>query len=215
MFGPEAFFRNQARRRRGFRREFVRPLLFVLGAMAPWTGCQQEAKLGPPADSGLPGYASCNTSGECIALVQGCCGTCQAPTLSDVTGVNSSQQAAFRAATCTDPNPACPKCAQPREPNLIAICESDQCTPIDVRQDSISVCVTDDDCMLRYPECCESCEAQPDELIAIAKRDAGLYRAEVCAPGQACPPCEPAYPANASTRCAEDGHCRVVIAASP
>ena len=198
--------------------DLIRSVLFLLGTSPAWSGCQQDAKLAPPRDSGIPGFASCTTAGECVALVPGCCGVCGAPMLSDVVGVNSSQQAAFRAETCTDPDPACPKCAETREPNLVAICQSDQCTPIDVRLESISNCVTDDDCRLRYPECCESCDVQPGSLIAIAKRYEGLFAAEVCRPGQACPPCEPAYAtgkARASATCADNGHCHVVTALPP
>ena len=192
------------------RRELARSLLFALGTTTAWSACQQDPRLAPPGDSGVPGFASCATAGECVALVPGCCGTCGVPTLSDVVGVNSSREAAFKTTTCTDPNPACPKCAETPEPNLIAICQSDQCTPIDVRLDSISNCLTDDDCRIRYPECCESCEVQSDSVIAIAKRYEGLFVAEVCRPGQSCPLCEPAYPEGASAMCAENGHCRVV-----
>jgi len=183
-------------------------LLAFTPAAAP--ACGGATDVGPRTDAGTPNYATCNGSGECVALVPGCCGICGSPTLADVEGVNSDKRDDFTARTCTDPNPTCPKCAQATEPNLVAFCESNRCTALDIRLDAVSSCEKDDDCMLRYPECCERCSPEPFNLVAIAKAQASHYQGKVCDPSQGCPACVPAYPAGFNAACGTDKHCKVV-----
>jgi hypothetical protein len=181
-----------------------------LGA-ALWMGCGGATVPGSPgSDGGVHAYEACTGPGQCLALVPGCCGGCGAPTLGDVAGVNSTRVDEFRAATCGDPHPACPACPTMLEPNLIAFCQTDRCTPLDVRKDDLSACSQDADCMLRDPACCEACNPQPFGLIAIAKAKAAEYRAQACTPSQACPRCAPVYPEGWAAVCSTDGHCQAI-----
>lgn len=195
------------RMRKAFGSVFVTTLLLVASAVSPGCGATDIRSHG---DAGTPTYAICSGPGECLALVPGCCGTCGAPTLADVVGVNSEALDDLKAQTCTDPHPTCPKCAQGIEPNLVAFCESKRCTALDIRLDTVSACDKDDDCILRYPECCERCSPDPFNLVAIAKAEAAHYQAEICKPSQACPACVPAYPAEFKAACGPDKHCKVV-----
>lgn len=187
---------------------------FVALAAGLWGGCGGTTTLGnggtdAGTDGGVPGYAACDGPGQCKALVPGCCGVCGAPALSDVTGVNASRVTEFKAATCHEKNPICPKCAQMTEPNLVAFCESDRCTARDVRTEELSACQTDSDCVLRTAECCSPCQVEPFQLIAIAKAHAEDFRASVCAPTDACPHCVVQMPPGHVASCGPQHHCQV------
>jgi hypothetical protein len=178
--------------------------LIGFGLAGLGTGCGGSTDIRSSA-----AYAICDGPGQCVALVPGCCGGCGAPTLAEVTGVNSDKQDAFRAATCGDPHPVCPACPTAPEPNLVAYCANGSCQAHDVRVDDVSACTKDDDCMLRAASCCEPCGPSSFELIALAKTHASDYRAKVCRPDAACSKCLPVYPAGLTASCASDGHCRV------
>ena len=166
-----------------------------LFALASWASCGGSTTINDQdGGAGASPWADCAGPGECVALTPGCCGVCGAPTLSDVVGVNEDELAAFHAATCTDPNPLGPAGATAVEPNLVAFCKASRCAPIDIRNDAVSACTTDDDCMLRDPDCCEACAVAPFDLVAIAKDKADAYRSEVCRPAESCPACAPIYP---------------------
>lgn len=160
--------------------------------------------------AGVPTYSACSGPGECSALVPGCCGVCGEPGLADVVGVNTTKRAEFKSATCDDPTPTCPKCAQMQEPSLVAFCKSGACAALDIRKDSLSSCRTDEDCVVRDANCCESCVPTAFELVALAKTEVSHYRNEICAPDQGCPACVPMYPANVRAACGSGGHCQAV-----
>ncbi len=183
-----------------------------LFALASWASCGGSTTINDQdGGAGASPWADCAGPGECVALTPGCCGVCGAPTLSDVVGVNEDELAAFHAATCTDPNPMCPECATAVEPNLVAFCKASRCAPIDIRNDAVSACTTDDDCMLRDPDCCEACAVAPFDLVAIAKDKADAYRSEVCRPAESCPACAPIYPTGYAAICGAAKHCAVVF----
>lgn len=175
-----------------------------------WGGCGGSTTRGTPApDGGASSWAGCGGPGECAARVPGCCGVCGAPTLSDVRGVNVAREAEFRADTCDDPNPLCPGCATELVPDLVAFCESGQCVAHDLREEDLSACVKDSDCVLRDAACCEACVADPHGLVALAMGRLGTYRDLVCRPGQACPACAPVPPEGWVATCGAGGHCEV------
>lgn len=177
-----------------------------------WTGCGGATELGggTGGSAGTASWAVCDGPGQCVALTTGCCPPCGKPTLASVTGVNRARQSEFRADTCTDVDPVCPKCATGTEPNLVAFCTSGRCTALDVRQSELSACTSNGDCMLREPDCCVSCQPQASNLIAIATAHAADYSAAICGPGQACAACAPIYPAGYAAECSVNGHCIVV-----
>lgn len=184
----------------------------ALAGVAPACDASPEAHW-PELDASPADYAACAMPGECLALVPGCCSICGTPKLADVVGVNADQVDAFRAATCTR-DASCPECPETADPNLVAFCESDRCAPRDLRLDPMSACVRDEDCTLRYADCCEPCTEQPASLVALAKLYTALYADEVCRPKQSCPACAVAYPPGWSSTCGGDGHCHVVSPAS-
>lgn len=165
---------------------------------------------GPEAGE-IPDWAVCDGPGQCVVMTRGCCPPCGVPSLADVAGVHEARQAAFRAVTCTDPDPSCPECPTRDEPNLVAFCVGGRCAPIDLRTSELSACAVDGDCVLRYPECCERCIADPHHLVAIAAERLGDYRNQVCRPGQPCPACLPQYPVGYVAVCGAEGHCAVEL----
>lgn len=185
--------------------------LAAASALSPACGGSTE----PDGTGGVPSYAVCDGPGQCTVLTTGCCAPCGKPTLADVAGVNEERTDEFRAATCDDPQPICPKCALGPEPNLVAFCESSSCTALDLREHELSSCAKDDDCMLRYPDCCEPCGADPFGLVAIAKAHAADYQAAICRPGEPCPACVPQYPPGYVAGCGTNGHCEVRETACP
>jgi len=159
---------------------------------------------------GAVDFGGCSQPGTCTLAMNGCCGVCGAPKLSDFTPINVTNSAAFRAATCTEPDPTCPGCATTIEPNLQAFCRGGRCTGVDLRLDALSACAVDDDCMLRYQTCCE-CGASGDyNIVAIRRDKAGAYSTERCPPMTGCPECAPAYPTTLKAVCdATTKHCAV------
>lgn len=165
------------------------------------------------ASTDAPRFDACDGPAQCILAINGCCGKCGAPALSDWDAINKTQGDAHRAAVCTDPAPACPKCATILDPNQIAFCRASRCKAIDVRLDAISECATDSDCRLRAGNgCCEACAvAETSQLIALSKSKGGELEAQVCDPAAgACPPCVPTYPAGVTAICdPTTRHCKV------
>lgn len=151
-----------------------------------------------------PRFDVCSGPGQCILDITGCCGKCGDAVLSDYDAINRDQAAAHRAAVCTDPAPACPKCATMMNPNLVAFCRESRCVGVDVRTDVVAECAKDDDCRLRAGNgCCEACSVvDVSQLIALSKTRGGELEAQVCDPlAGACPPCVPVYPSGVTATC--------------
>jgi hypothetical protein len=160
---------------------------------------------------GAPAWSTCDGPGTCTLAGVGCCAPCGKPTIDDVEAVSRDPAMldAFRASTCGDPHPACPKCATAIEPNLAAFCTDARCRKLDVREDDVSACATDADCALRYASCCEPCVADPYDLVAVRKDQLAAFRDQLCAPGSSCPACVAAYPTDLVAACGPSGHCEV------
>jgi hypothetical protein len=169
--------------------------------------------VGGTGAGGSASWADCDAPGTCVLAATNCCGYCGPAPLSGYTAVNQTHAADLNAQLCADPQ-ACPDCVTYEEPNYLALCRGGQCTPVDLRLDSLSACSTSADCRLRFgTSCCESCGGTENDLVAYNK-NANL-EAEVCAPnGGACPPCvPPPYPDTAAAFC-NNGHCEVDLAGS-
>ena len=154
-------------------------------------------------------FSSCNGPGQCRLFPTNCCGYCSEPKLSGFVGVNVAETKAANAFYCSDPV-ACPDCVEFPQPNFVALCESGQCTPRDLRSSELSACNTKDDCRLRWGSgCCETCSGTALDLVALNK-NANLEQL-MCGPAGDCPPCLPQpFPAGTSAECV-GGHCQVLI----
>lgn len=163
----------------------------------------------------LPGdFTACDGPGQCTLVTVECCPPCGMPELPDVLAVHVDQGMAYKDYTCPDPVD-CPACATGYNPHLFAYCDTaaGKCVAADTRTHAVSACTSDDQCVLRNgTECCENCnELQVSEITSVAfVADPSLMEL-VCAPDNACPPCAPIYPADVTTACGDDGHCRVLV----
>ncbi len=173
-----------------------------------FSGCEVDpsALCGPAFD------APCEEPTDCELAFDTCCGTCGTPTLDDYDAILRERRDAHRDFVCPDPSTLCPGCAVAPNPSLGATCESNRCTGFDVRALPLSSCTRDEDCRLRATACCEcGADTSPFALIAIRNDAESRYAALVCPSDVGCPECAPAYPAEASAYCADDGHCAVQI----
>lgn len=168
---------------------------------------------GSAGAGGSADWAHCQGPGWCTKEPKGCCGgPCGVPKLSDFDGVSQAPgaQAAYQNYTCPQPTDACPGCMTEEQPNFTAFCENSSCRALDVREDQVSACETNADCVVRYPDCCEDCSPNATRLIALNKKQSGYYSSQVCSPmAGACPPCAPVYPDGYSAVCNAKKHCEV------
>lgn len=173
--------------------------------------------------SNPPDISSCNIAADCVLQsATGCCSICDSPDLAaqSLIAVNS----AYAIAPCSltakilplpiggtgagVPNP-CASCDQPTASgtlhNFFANCVMNRCVVEDVRRSTVSSCMSDSDCMLRYgTACCQGCRDQ--DLVAV--RNDGSFEKIACSAGpQPCPHCAP-LPTTARAVCAL-GQCAV------
>jgi hypothetical protein len=164
-----------------------------------------------PGASCLDLSSPCAENADCTLAIDDCCGTCGRPTLDDYDAILATRSAEHARMVCPDPGAVpCPGCASMDNPNLGAACESRVCVGYDVRQRSLSSCMSDGDCRLRTRDCCE-CGGATDlgSLIAIRLDGEPAYGALVCPPDASCPECAPIYPAEYEAFCAPDGQCDI------
>ena len=166
---------------------------------------------GGGSGGGPPDWFACGDASQCQLFANNCCGGyCSEQPITGWTAINSSHQADYQAAHC-DPAGACPGCIGPPIPNYAAVCRAGQCVAIDVRDDELSACTADTDCVLRWGSgCCQACSgSDANELTAVSKN--ADFQSAVC--GSAVPPCcaPLPFPSNAHAACA-NGHCAVVTA---
>ncbi len=160
-----------------------------------------------PAARCAPSWLACEEPSDCSLAPAGCCLPCDEVTLDDVDAVNRTGQADHRAAVCPE-GAACPPCAPPETPHLIATCATRQCAAIDLRQHPVTACTRDDECRIRVPDCCEcGADTRVERLIAV--RAGSAIDALVCDSLSACRGCAPVYPDAVEAYCAADGHCAV------
>jgi hypothetical protein len=141
-----------------------------------------------------PTWSLCEVNMDCTVRANTCCGVCGVPSLSDVLGANASMLEAAREEYCGSTPPPCPECAQQANPNLIGTCEDvgfpggNMCEARDLQQLDISLCTTDDDCVLRTPTCCQPCsEMGRDAYVAINREQTAALLELVCEPTVDCP----------------------------
>jgi len=156
-----------------------------------------------------PDWSLCMATSECVVAAATCCGVCGAPTLVDVTGVNQSQRSVQSDEACGDPPPPCPECPSMNNPNLIATCQDvgfpggDMCVVEDLTESALAECETDEECVLRSPTCCPSCDnLGPTGYVAInAANESGLQALLCDETPPACDDCVPFFPAGIRAIC--------------
>lgn len=164
--------------------------------------------------------ASCEDNDECVLESATCCGTCDVPTLDDVTAVHRDGVDTHRRNVCGDDPPACPPCAPPSpNPYLIAFCaigreDGGHCRAIDLRTQTVTSCEADTDCHVRARACCEcGADTSFDNLIAVS--DPAGYARFACGRDVACPECAPIYPDDVEAFCDDGGTCALRNLAAP
>lgn len=173
-----------------------------------------------PSDNGLPDapdLRACNGTNECSLVPTTCCGTCSQPTTENMTAVTKGRETEWSKSVCGPEPVGCPACA-PVIPDgsIQARCVAKRCTAIDVRKEPVSACASDADCQLRYKDCCEGCDVNLFDLVALNSSKVNDYRNEVCVGDEACPRCSAAYPPEAKAVCdLATKHCRVKSPISP
>jgi hypothetical protein len=164
-----------------------------------------------------PDSRKCTGPNTCSLVPTTCCGTCSQPTTENMTAVTKGLEGEYSKLVCGDGPVACPACAPLIPDNSVqAWCVDSRCKAIDVRKEPVSVCSTDADCMLRHSPCCEPCDENPYDLVALNKTQIEAYRKNVCTGDETCWKCAARYPADSFAVCdPATKHCRVKSPVSP
>jgi hypothetical protein len=164
-----------------------------------------------------PSLTACSVPSDCILALRGCCWPCGVPSLGDFDAVNEDRQEEHHALVCTDPNPICPGCASMPNPELIATCSAQgHCSGMDIGAEDISACTSNEDCVIRTPECCEcGADMTPTSLVSIRADARSRLEYLVCDPDLGCPECMPDYPDDVIPVCDADHHCAAQIIPPP
>lgn len=164
-----------------------------------------------PADAGVdagatPDWAACDEHFECRLSARGCCGVCAGASLDEFDGVNRARLEEHRDDLCPPPLPACAPCEESYvpEPNYLALCLEGACTPVDLRESGLSLCTSDEECVVRRADCCQC----GDALVALPGTSRSDYDAIVCDPAADCPDCGRMPPVGVQGSCVA-GHCVV------
>jgi hypothetical protein len=128
---------------------------------------------------------ACESASDCVLAPRSCCGACGSAASGDARAIPRGSADAAHARRCAET--ACPACAAPRDPHLIATCSrAGTCGVLDLSTSEITACTTDADCTVRPRGCC-ACGAH--EWVAINARSHGAYARRVCEPIVRCLAC--------------------------
>lgn len=176
-------------------------LLAACGSPEPLRSAAPVEEQDPSAEEPAPEGSECQAPHECALVPRGNCPVCGRPTLNDVRAVGPEELARVRAAPAT-----CAACETEPNPDLFATCEAGRCVAVDVRQDQVSACDADSECVVTEPDCCA---CHPGWVAVRAGSQGDFYRRQ-CGDQPICSPCERhGAPAHLLARCLE-GHCAVV-----
>lgn len=162
---------------------------------------------GMPVPDATPPTGACQTHGDCVLIDRDCCAACPPAPKESVLAVPESLAEAAQRARCASPV-SCGDCPpanyDPLADRVVAACIEGSCTVLDLREEELTRCSDDDECVVRGAGCCAACAPRPSEAIAIREDadDAVL----ACDPAPACTTCRPAA---LEAFCASDGHCAV------
>jgi len=180
----------------------------VLSAAIAFVACGGDTTNGGKPQ---PLVFACESHADCEVVPKSCCGTCGAPTRDDAIAVSNDKRDAYRSLACED-TAGCPACAPLFvDPRLLGLCQGERCELVRLHDHPVAACTEDSECLVRTRDCCEcGGEMSPGRLIAIRTDGESYYRDLACDPEQACPACEPLYPAEVTARCGVDAFCEAV-----
>ena len=164
-----------------------------------------------------PAWFTCAQNSECELAPTTCCETCGPQSTASVRGVNNALLTAWGEFACAaEGNPICPPadCATATE-HVIAQCRGTVCEAVDVREDTLTACGMDSDCLLRWgADCCELCNTDGASTGLVAVNNAGVqeYTMLVCGGASTCPACmPPPVPPGSMAVCNANNHCEVAF----
>jgi hypothetical protein len=174
---------------------------------------------------GSPNYDACTQPTDCTIAGSGCCGICDSPVILARDLIAYNKQYAPDLFLCTGPGAAagaappadiaCVPCPALTGDSgslkyFVPNCVQGACVVEDIRESALSLCKTEQDCMLRNGNgCCEGCGGS--QVIAINK--SGAFNELVCSDSSTCLDCEPTLPPGAIARCnPATNHCEVAYA---
>lgn len=162
-------------------------------------------------DGGTADLTRCTGPNTCSLLPKSCCGGCGPLTTDTMTAVTRGMESKYTSSVCGPTPVGCPECAPAiYDGSIQAWCVGSRCAAVDVRKESVSVCASDADCTLRHSPCCEPCDDDPFDLIALNRTQISAYRAQVCVGDETCSKCLSRYPADTTAVCdPATKHCRV------
>jgi hypothetical protein len=161
-------------------------------------------------DAGTPEWATCELNSQCMLAANTCCGVCGQAQLDDVDPINTEGREAHSVAVCDEPDPTCPGCPSQLNPWIGATCDGGACNEFDLREDPITECTSDEECVLRSIGCCEcGANTEPEALISIRLDSVSDYTGRVCDPDATCSGCVPVYPGWVESACSDEGRCYV------
>ena len=189
-----------------------------LGANAD-TGVQEDAAADAAQDAAqdaaedaASGDASvniraCTLASDCSVVANTCCGGCGVPTSADETSVETTEAGGYHEALCTaEGNPSCPRCSIGRNTSLISLCETGECTLLDVHASDESGCTMDMDCTWTQASCCICGEPLITQSFAVNTASISALREQICPSGTPTCGCSIRAP-QFESYCAGDGHC--------
>jgi hypothetical protein len=142
-----------------------------------------------------------------------CCEGCPLQALQDVSravAFNKNYAPVVTAQLCGQNPLPCPEAACVVAPSyVLPFCIEGRCQAIDIRQDLLTSCGTDEQCRLRWDTGCYEAGGTAIELLVAVSSQVN-YDRTVCGNQMPCPSCVvDAYPANAKAVCGPDFHCSV------
>jgi len=147
---------------------------------------------------GSPDMDACQSSADCTLGAPGCCGGCDDATAMAFVALNKRFEGDYvRVKGCQ--GVSCGPCPTIDElmttaQYFVPSCVRGQCTVVDIRENAITACTVDSECILRDGSlCCEDCDSA--RLIAI---NSNADQSLLCAVRQPCPtpcPIDPQYAA--------------------
>ena len=122
-------------------------------------------------NGGTPNMDVCTTPADCMLAGSGCCGGCSNADRSAFVALNKKFEREYtRTRGCQ--SVTCGACATVDELSttsqyFVSTCQNGQCVVVDIREDAITECQADSECMLRGGSaCCEDCDSA--QLIAVS-----------------------------------------------
>jgi len=163
------------------------------------------------SSGGLPEkYFACADTSECVVRMATCCELCGPGSASEAIAHNRQYADPVSAELCKNQTDPCPVADCVIRPSyVLPFCIEGRCQAIDIREDLMTSCGTDEQCRLRWDaRCCEACGGISELLIAVNSQV--NYEATVCGRERVCPKCAISeYPPDAKAVCNASHHCEV------